>query len=100
MPNATAALLGTFISKVTAQALSSAAGSVDVLTIAHQLGTSPDFVTPVLRSVVNSVSGGAPAFAVLSYNGSQAVIHMPPALSQATNAILDVLCEYKHSIVR
>lgn len=95
----TATLLGTYRSKVTAVGMSSATGSVDILTIPHLLGTTPDEVRPVIRSVVNAASGGVPQVAVVSYNGSQAVLHLPPA-PVATNVILDVVCEYTHSIAR
>lgn len=95
----TATPLGAYSSKVTAAAMSSAAGSVDILTIPHGLGTTPDFVYPVLRSVSAIASGGAPVFEVTSYNGSQAVIAMR-ADPVATNAVLDVLIEYRQSISR
>ncbi len=96
----TAVLLGTYRSKVTAQALSAATGSVDVLTVAHLLGTSPDEVRPIIRSVTTTASSGTPMVQVISYNGSQAVLALPPATGGSTNIQLDVICEFTHSSVR
>lgn len=98
----TATLLGTYTSKVTAAAMSSATGSVDILTIPHLLGTTPDYVAPIIRSVVTAPSGGVPNVVVLSYNGSQAVLHLPAGGvgGAACNIVLDVVCQYVHSIAR
>lgn len=95
----TATLLGTYTSKVTAVGMSSATGSVDILTVPHQLGTTPDDVRYVVRSVVNTASVGTPGLNVLSYNGSQAVLQLNPS-PVATNVIVDVICQYVHSIGR
>lgn len=97
----TATLIGTYTSKVTNAAMSSAAGSVDILTVPHLLGTSPDFVYPFLRTVINS---GQSTFVstpvVLSANGSQALVALPSAGAGSQNVLIDVLCEFKQTIIR
>lgn len=100
MATVTATLLGTYRSKVTAAAMSSASGSVDVLTIPHQLGTIPDEVRAIVRSVTTLVSGGTPVLNLVSYNASQAVINFPPPLLAVANISVDVICELTHSTVR
>lgn len=97
--NATATLLGTYKSKLSAQALSSAVGSTDILTIAHMLGTTPDWVIPITRSASSVASGGTPVLAVVSMNGSQAVL-FAPASGGAQNMVCDVICEYIQSTNR
>lgn len=95
MPTVTAGLLGTYRSKVSATPLSSAAGSVDILTVVHLLGTVPDEVRAITRSVATqgqSTFVGSPV--VVSYNGSQAVINLPAAGAGNQNILLDVICEF------
>lgn len=96
---ATATLLGTYCSKLSVIALSSNTGSTDILTVAHLLGTTPDTVDPLVRSVTTIASGGVPGLAVVSFNGSQAVIFAPSS-GGAQNIIVDVFCEYVQSTNR
>lgn len=92
----TATLLGTYKSKLTAQALSSAAGSVDILTVAHLLGTTPDWAFPITRSASTVASGGTPVLSVVSLNGSQVVL-AAPASGGAQNMVCDVIIEFIQS---
>jgi hypothetical protein len=88
-------------SKLTATPLSSATGSIDTLTIAHQLPTV-DEVRVAVRSVVTAggLSGQYAVPIVLSYNCSQAVITLPLIGSAAMNVLVDVIVEQTHSMVR
>lgn len=99
----TATLLSTYRSVARAAGVSNANAttSVDVLTVAHRLGASPDFVYTVLRSVVVSPSAGYPNLAVRSYDASQVILDFPNG-NGATDfaAQFDVICEVTHSIVK
>lgn len=68
-------LLGTFQSIARAAAVCNGNGttSVDVLTVAHQLGVCPDKIYPILRSVVAAASGDVLEIALRSWNASQAI---------------------------
>lgn len=91
----TATLLGTYRSKVTAQAMSTAAASVEVLTVPHLLGTIPTEVRVYTRSVTTqgqSTFVGSPV--VVGYDGSQAIIALPSAGAGSQNITVDVICEF------
>lgn len=88
-------------SRVINTGMSSATGSIDTLTIAHQLPTV-DEVRVVVRSVVTAggLSGQYAVPIVLSYNCSQAVITLPLIGSAAMNLMVDVIIEQTNSLVR
>lgn len=75
--------------------------SLDVLTVAHGLGASPDIITAVLRTVVVSASAGYPNLALRSWDASQAIFDFP-AGNGATDfaAKFDIICEVTHSLVK
>lgn len=88
-------------SRLVAQAMSSNTGSIDTLTIAHQL-PSVDEVRVVVRSVVTAggVSGQYAVPIVLSYNCSQAVVTLPLIGSAGMQLMVDVIIEHTHSMCR
>jgi len=75
----TATKIGTFKSIVRSAGVSNANGttSLDVLTIAHNLGASPDIMRAVLRSVVTATSFGCPNLALKAWDASQAIFQFP-----------------------
>lgn len=96
-------LLGTFQSIARAASVCNANSttSLDVLTVAHQLGVCPDKMYPILRSVVVNASGGAPNLALRSWNASQAIFDAPAGNGAgALNAQFDIVAELVHSIAR
>ncbi len=98
-----ATLLGTFQSIVRATIVCNANGttSLDVLTVAHQLGVCPDKMYGILRSVVVATSGDAPLLALRAWNASQAIFDVVPSNGAgAEEAIFDIVSEYVHSIAR
>lgn len=99
--SAGATKFGPRASIVRAATLSTAAtASVDVLTVYHKLNQTPDKITPVLRSVIAVVSSGLPGLALVSYDQTTAVFHLPAADAGAVRATFDVVCEKIHSLVR
>lgn len=100
-----ATLVGRLTSRVAAVALSNAAvASLDVLTVAHGLPFSPTMVKTQLRSVqLYPNSRGAPAVSVRSWNGSLVLIDFLPGpgatTDAASNILIDVHCEFTHSMV-
>lgn len=100
--SASSTLLGTLQSIARAVAMSTAgATSIDVLTVNHGLGASPDKVIPVIRSVTAVASAGQGIQAVaVSWNASTATIHLPAAHNGAVEANIDVICEIVHSLVK
>lgn len=75
--------------------------SLDVLTVAHQLGACPDIITPVLRSVTTNTSGGAPNLAVRSWNASQVILDFPAGNGAGVVvADFDIVSEVAHSLTR
>ncbi len=96
-------LLGTFQSIIRATNVCNANGttSLDVLTVAHQLGVCPDKMYGILRSVVTATSGDAPLLALRSWNASQGIFDVVPSNGAgAMQAQYDIVAELVHSIAR
>ncbi len=96
---ATAVVFGTWKSRVQNLTVSTAgATSLDAVTIVHLLPTTPDYVLPVVRSVIATPSSGPVGLVVDSYNASQAIILVNPDAGGAVRANIDVVCGFFHSI--
>lgn len=96
-------LLGTFQSIARAAAVCNANGttSLDVLTVAHQLGVCPDKVYGILRSVTTNTSGSTPGLALRSWNASQAIFDFPVGNGAgAVVAQFDIVAELVFSMAR
>lgn len=96
-------LLGTFKSIARAAIVCNANGttSLDVLTVAHQLGVCPDVMQAVLRSVIANTSGNAPGLALRSWDASQVIFDSPAGNGAGVvYARFDIICELTHSIQR
>ena len=101
----TATKIGTFKSIVRGAGVSNAGStSLDVLTIAHNLGACPNIIEAVLRSTVVDYSGGPPNLALRSWNASQAIFDFPLAIGDAGDgtsaAQFDIICEIAHSLAQ
>jgi len=98
----TATKIGTFKSIARAALVSNASGaSLDVLTIAHNLGASPDILRAVLRSVITATSFGCPNLALRAWDASQAIFDFPAGPGAgAYGARFDVICEIAHSLTK
>lgn len=96
---ASAVLFGTFKSRVQNLTVSTAgATSLEAITVVHRLPTVPDYVLPVVRSVIATPSSGPVGLVVDSYNGSQAIVLLNPADGGAVRANIDIVCGFFHSI--
>jgi len=96
-------LLGTFQSIARAASVCNANGttSLDVLTVAHQLGVCPDIMKAVLRSVVTATSGDWPKMALKSWDASQAIFNVVPSNGAgAMQAQFDIITQLIHSTQR
>ena len=101
----TATKLGTFKSIVRSAGVSNAgATSLDVLTVAHNLGACPNIIEAVLRSVIVTYSGGNPGLALRSWDASQAIFDFPlidgDGGDGTSAAQFDVICEISHSLTQ
>lgn len=99
----TSTKLGTFKSIVRAAGVSNANGStsLDVLTVAHNLGACPDIIRSVLRCVHAATSFGSPNLALRSWDASQALFDFPPGPGAGVyRAQFDVICEIAHSLTK
>lgn len=89
---------GTHRSRASAGLSTAGAASIDVLSVYHGLGKSPDDVRATLRSVISAPSS-PPQLAVASWNASVATIHLVSQYG-AQEANVDVVCEITHSLVK
>lgn len=101
----TSTKIGTFKSIVRGAGVSNAgATSLDVLTIAHNLGACPDIIESVLRSVVSTYSYGNPGLCLRSWDASQAIFDFPlqdgDGGAGTSAAQFDVICEISHSLTK
>lgn len=97
----TATKIGTLKSVVRAQAVSAGTpGTVDTLTVNHGLGRTPHTITPTVRTLVTSPSGDAPALIVNSFDATKVVIQVSAAGGGNSNALVDVVVSFEHSIVQ
>ena len=101
----TATKIGTFKSIVRGAGVSNAgASSLDVLTIAHNLGACPDIIEAVLRSVIVTYSGGSPNLALRAWDASQAIFDFPLEIGDGGDgtsaAQFDVICEIAPSLTK
>lgn len=96
-----ATALGKNKSVVRAQGVSTAgATSIEVLTVNHGLGASPDTITTLLRTINAVVSTGTPALVCVSWSATAAVFHLPVVNAGAVNAQFDIVLQRTHSIVK
>ena len=97
----TAVLMGKNSSAVRGQiACSAGATSLDVLTVNHGLGQTPQKITQNLRTINTNASGAGGPLVLLSYNATAALFMLPLAGSTATAATYDIVFERAHSLVR
>ena len=95
---------GTFRSKAALVASCNAnqTSSLDVITLAHNLGICPDEFRVNLRSVVIGTSAGVPALLLQSWNASQAIFQAPAIVggAGASEGLFDIIAEVTTSPVR
>ncbi len=99
----TATLLGTYksIARATGASNANTTTSLDVITVVHLLGASPDTVNVVLRSVSVSPSSSVVMLAPRTWNASQVVLDLPAAPgATAWSGLFDVICAVEHSIIK
>lgn len=90
--------LGRFQSRVTAQTVSTSPASLEVVTVNHGLGRTPDKCRPILRCIRASISS-YPDMVYLQANASVALFLASSGLGQV-NADWDFDCEVVHTMVR
>lgn len=97
----TATKIGSLKSVVRAQAVSAGlpAATLDTLTINHGLGKTPHTIVPTVRSLVTSASGEGPVICVQSYDATKVVLQIS-GVAANTNATIDVVVSFEHSIVQ
>lgn len=96
-----ATLLGKNKSVVRATTASTAgATSVDVLTVNHGIGASPDQIVTACRTIRAVVSTGTPALILDSWDATVATFRLPAVNAGAAAADFDIVFERTHSIVR
>jgi hypothetical protein len=94
-----ATVLGHLTSLVRSTPVSTAgATSIEVLTVNHGLGVSPDVIMSQLRTINAVVSTGIPSLVLRSWNASIAIFEQPVVNAGAVNAQYDILCQKVHSI--
>lgn len=97
----TATKIGSLKSVARAQAVSAGTpGTVDTLTVNHGLGKTPHTVVPTVRTLVTSPSGDGPVVIVSSFDATKVVLQISAAGGGNTNALVDVLVSFEHSIVQ
>jgi hypothetical protein len=74
--------------------------SIDVMTVNHLLGVTPDDISVVPRTVRVALSGGTPQPVLVSYSATQAIFHLPSLDGGASGGDFDVVIERTHSFVR
>lgn len=74
--------------------------SIEVLTVNHGLGASPDQIVTQLRTIGAVVSTGVPGLVLQSWDATRAIFTQPVVNAGAVNAQYDIVLEATHSIVR
>lgn len=96
-----ATVLGKHKSVVRATPVSTAgASSIDVLTVNHGLGASPDQIVTLLRTIRAIASTGLPGLVCRSWDATAVIFALPVSDAGAVAADFDVVCEVTHSTVR
>lgn len=77
------------------------ASSIDVLTLNHGLGVTPDIVYCATPRTIRAVaSTGTPQPVLRSYNATQAIFELPVVNGAACAGDWDFVVERTHTIVR
>ncbi len=95
------AILGTYIDKTTVSRAGDDLKGVTLATLAHAVGTSPELVLPILRSVQEV--GHQPAVQVLGLGGNASIATIGYAVGSTASCPtveFDVFAGFLHSTIR
>lgn len=98
----TATKIGSLKSVVRAQAVSAgtAGATLDQVTINHGLGKTPHTVIPTVRTLITTASGDGPTIIVQSFDATKVVLQVSGPGVGSTNALIDCVVSFEHSIVQ